>query len=330
MRWPFSRRAESRESYTDREVNAAVAAAEGQTQTVALAAIEACAGLWERAFSAAQSPVLTRSQLGVIGRSLLLHGESVWLVEGGRLSAGASTFTVRGASPDPNAWHYRLTIPVPGRSLTPDRSGRDVFHPRIAVDRKVPYRGCSPLANASGTRAILAALETSMAQEGATPTGQILPVPESRASDADLAADVRNLKGRAVLGETMSGGWGEGRGAAPTRDWQAQRLGPQFTPDEVQVRTDVERSVLAAAGVPIGLVTPTSGADAREDWRRFLASTIGPVAAVVTAELERVGLDGTLDFAALQASDLGGRARAYGQLRKAEMDEGDAKRICGF
>ena len=184
----------------------------------------------------------------------------------------------------------------PSATRTVVKAGADVLHVRIGIQPSRPWAGVSPLANAEGTRAILARLEQSMADEAGTPTGYIIPVPSSRVDDADLAADIRALRGRAVLGETTAGGWGEGRGAAPTRDWQGQRLGPRFTADEVAARADVERSVLAAAGVPVDLVVPASGGDARESWRRFLHGTLGPIAELIAEELTRVGLSGSVDL----------------------------------
>ena len=55
---------------------------------------------------------------------------------------------------------------------------------------------------------------------------------------------------------------------------------------------------------------PAARADAPEGWRRLLHGTLGPVAALVGAELERVGLSGRLQGGAgafLQLRD-GGRA----------------------
>lgn len=46
----------------------------------------------------------------------------------------------------------------------------------------------------------------------------------------------------------------------------------------------------------------------------FLWATISPAAAVVRAELRRLGLNDGIDFSNLNASDLAGRARASGQL----------------
>ena len=64
--------------------------------------------------------------------------------------------------------------------------------------------------------------------------------------------------------------------------------------------------------------------------RDFHHGLLGPVAVLVGAELERVELSGRLDFRALMASDLQGRARAFQQLRDGGMGESEARAVCGF
>ena len=135
---------------------------------------------------------------------------------------------------------------------------------------------------------------------------------------------------RRLLSESTASGWGEGRASAPGGDWRPQRFGPVPSQYSVSARLDLERSILAACGVPVSLVIPPAGADAREGWRRFLHGTLGPIAALVGAELERVGPSGRLDFRALMASDLQGRARTFRQLRDGGMGESGAGAVCGF
>ena len=92
-------------------------------------------------------------------------------------------------------------------------------------------------------------------------------------------------------------------------------------------------SILSACGVPPSLAMPNSdGTAQREAWRRFLFSTISPVARIVAAELA-VKLDTpALRFAFddLYASDLTGRARAYSSMVSAEMDKERAARLAGL
>ena len=317
--------------YNDLIVQAALAAAQGTAATHLQAAVETCAGLWERGLSSGSSDKLSRRQLGLIGRSLLIRGECLYPIDGGAVAPSpASIWTVRGTSGDPRKWTYQITTVAPSGTRTVLKAGTDVLHVRIGVIASRPWAGCSPLANSAGTRAILAALEQSMAEEGATPTGFVIPVPESKVDDSELAADIRNLKGRTVLGETTANAYGEGKSSAPTRDWQPQRLGPVFTAGEVQARTDAAEAVMVAAGIPLPLISPASSASAREGWRQFLHSTIAPLARLIEEELSRVGQSGSIDLSALNAGDIQGKSRSYAALRKGGMNDGAARKICGF
>ena len=66
-------------------------------------------------------------------------------------------------------------------------------------------------------------------------------------------------------------------------DWRPQRIGPVPSQYSVSARRDVERSILAACGVPVSLVIPSAGADAREGWRRFLWKLLAAVGVALMA-----------------------------------------------
>ena len=117
MIWPWSK-PETR-SYTEDRIAVAVAQADGRTASSAVATIEACAGLWSRGFAAGESDALTAPQLAMIGRQLLMAGNSVWLVDDGRVTLPAHTWDIRGGS-DPALWRYRLDIAGP----SPENSWR--------------------------------------------------------------------------------------------------------------------------------------------------------------------------------------------------------------
>ena len=117
---------EVRESYTDQVVAASVARASGAKPSAAVAAIEAAAGLWERAFASARSETLTAGQLALIGRSLLLRGEAVWHVSRGRRLAPASSFAIQGGL-FPESWTYRLNLAGPATTRTVSATAGTVF-----------------------------------------------------------------------------------------------------------------------------------------------------------------------------------------------------------
>ena len=133
----------------------------------------------------------------------------------------------------------------------------------------------------------------SIADEAAGPLAQLLAVPlDGGGDDGDddplkmLRADIRAARGRAMLVETTSGGWGEGKSAAPQADWRQQRLGP--APPEVmaQLRRDAFAHVLAACGAPPSMfVDNADGTAQREAVRRWHLNTVLPLARMVEHEL---------------------------------------------
>ena len=284
MIWPWQKR-ETR-SYTEDRIAASTRAAEGKAAGTALATIEACAGLWARGFASAESDALAPGQLSMIGRSLLTTGNSVWLVDGGRVTLPAHTWTVTGG-PDPALWNYRLDIPGPSTTDTVQRSASDVLHVRIDPEVARPWSGVSPFVRCADTRDLLCEVERSLRDEHSGPVGCVIPVPampvrEDGSSPLDdLQRDIAALAGRVVLGETTAGGWAEGRNAAPVGDWRPQRIGPMPQQYTVASRLDAERSIMGAAGVPVALVNPEAGTDSREAWRRFLHGTLAPLARIV-------------------------------------------------
>ncbi len=318
---------EIREGLGDTVVQAALDAASGSASSRMVAVVEACAGLWERGFASADSERLSPAQLAMAGRALLLRGECVYARERGRIGAMAASYDVSGRG-DPSAWRYRLSLPTPSTTRTVTRSAGDVLHVRIGATAAQPWRGVSPLANSAATRTILERLEQSLSYEAGGPVGTGVPVPDP-ANSGSLKDDLASLRGRAALVPSTSTNWAQG-GPPPRRDWSTIRFGPNPPAGEVTARRDVETSVAAAAGVPALLLSLGGEGDAREAWRQFVYSTIRPVARLMEAELDRIGLPGTISFERLAASDLSARSRAYQSLTGGGMDAKRAAEIAGF
>ena len=318
---------ETRDSYSEQVISARVDAVSGSTASDALGAIETCAGLWERAFASGRSPVLSRWQMAMIGRGLLLAGASVWHVRGARRPRieAVSSWDIDGGA-EPASWTYRLSIASPKgtRTVTGVPAGR-VLHARIGARESHPWRGCSPFTASRASRDVLKNLERQLALEAGGPVGSIIPVPQP---SQELADDVRDVGGSVVLGE--SGPMGHDDSRRPVNEWQPRRIGFDAPESEGSIRRDVQRVLFSAAGVPPNLVDPQGGAAVRELWRAFLFGTIMPVAGLVGEELGRLGLASDIDFSDLQASDVQGRARAYKSLTDAGLPEADARRIVGI
>ena len=148
---------------------------------------------------------------------------------------------------------------------------------------------------------------------------------------AELKADLRSARGRALLLETVAAAWGEGRRAAPMRDWRPERLGPNPPASLEAVMGRGFLEVLAACGVPPGLFVDADGTAQRESYRRFYSGTVEPLAGLLSAELSRkleakIGLG----FSGRFAADLSGRARAFQSMVGAGMDLAKAGALSGL
>ena len=65
-----------------------------------------------------------------------------------------------------------------------------------------------------------------------------------------LRRDLAAANGGTTIAPTMAGGHGAGPGAAPQHDYKAERFGFAPPTTVIEARRDVERSILAACGVP--------------------------------------------------------------------------------
>ena len=92
------------------------------------------------------------------------------------------------------------------------------------------------------------------------------------------------------------------------------------------------RALLASAGVPAALLGNAGSSDTREGYRQFLHGTIQPIAKLILGEL-RYKLDRpdlSLDFDDLMASDIAGRARAFGVMVTGGMELERAAALSGL
>ena len=341
--WPFGKfeHMEHRSSATDAIVTALISQAGGASASPsveALASVEACAGLWARAFASAtvepQTPAtsaLTPVVLAAIGRGLAVRGEAVFVldVNGAVELTQASSWKVRGGT-RPETWTYAVELPLPqGGAVKRTLSADAILHVRYATRPSAPWAGISPLGMADETRALATWIERRLAEETSTATSYVLPLPE--AADVDkLKADIKGGRGRLHIVDTTSTGWGDGTAAAPQRDWKANRLGADPPESLGKLRDSVRGDVFGAYGIPNTVFG--SGGAAREAYRQFLSSTIGPVAKIAVHELSNK-LDTpnlAFDFSELRAADISGRARAYGVLINAGMSSEEAAEATGL
>ena len=166
----------------------------------------------------------------------------------------------------------RVTVDGPGSTMTVYRERAGVAHLQYMVDPVRPWFGRPPWASASlsgnlarrgraaterrrrdprrDTSSRLRTLAT-VARKARTPTKR------RRIRSRRCAATWTPRAGKTMLAPTTSAGFGAGPGAAPSTDYKSERFGFNPPASAVETRRDVERSILAACGVPPVLAQPS-------------------------------------------------------------------------
>ena len=311
---------------------------DGEIRNALTAAEETIAGIWARALGSARitpdnmmTRMISTPVLQSIGRSFIRDGESVWTMDmtRGRL-VQSSHWDVHGLTPDSMDWEYRVDLQAPDAQISRMETAAGVLHFRHTPHPEQPWVGVSPLSASETSRQLLRNIEGKFIEEINTTVGQIIPVPSTQQT-AGLQAQLRELKGKIVLVPSTASGWGEGRQAAPGRDWQKTRLGGDPPQAIINLRQQVTLSLAAAAGIPASLMESTADSGNREAWRQFLHGTIAPVGEIIQEELQlKIDPGIRIDFEKLFASDVQGRARAFGSLVQAGMSPEWAAHFTGF
>ncbi len=344
MRWPWTK-SETRQGYSDALLDQLYAAAEGQVDANPLfgAALETAAGLWSRCFAMAEGgdPYFDPLNLAWIARQLVRHGEAILAIEPGKPLRPAVLVLVEGGA-DESTWRYRVDLVGPSSTSQRTLRAHQVVHVRYAVAGGAPWKGISPLQFAKTTGALAGGLERALSEEASATVGYVLPTPADLAGSDDdsdplakLRGQLRNLKGRIAMVTSTAGGWTEGRVNAPQSEWNPRRLGANPPDSLVRLRYQAVASILASCGVsPVlaGLAEAGGSQNAlREALRQFLHATIAPVGKIVSAEAERkLGMPVALDFDALFASDVQGRARAFQSMVGGGMEVDRAAALSGL
>ena len=320
-------------NYTDTVVAGLVASASaaGPSSVSLTAAAEIARSQWGRAFAAARSDVLDPAQLEMIGRALCGVGEIVFLRARGELIPVAA-HDVFGIGPRPDDWQYRVTVNAPVGQLTRSVGYGDVAHFRVRATPDAPWQGRSAWAACQTTAALAARLETSLANEQRSGVGAVVAVPDAQKADEDgVTAALMTAKGSILLA-TARRQWMPGPDEGPVAVSGNRR-------DSGLHHRQVKLSYAAASWAASSQrrVCPGSGRTGHAILglaRRFpavLFGTIAPVGRIVALEAQRsLGGSGSLDWSALSASDITGRARAFASLIKSGMDVDEAKRVAGL
>ena len=295
--------------------------------------------MWGRAWATARVTPATNRTAGLdsatlasIGRRLLLRGQWVAEIEvvGGVVHlAEAQGWEVYGGR-RPESWLWELTFDGPTRQERRAVGAGRVLNLTYAVDANRPWQGVGPLNAAGLTQSLLTNLETRLAQEANAAAGNVIPIPDT-AQAGTLQEDLRRADGRLTLVDSVAD-WGQGTENRPNQDWIPRRLGANPPQGAIELRAAAERSILAAAGVPVSVLSESDGTKAREDFRRFLHSTMMPLGKLVGPQLDRAsGVTGiAFDWRDLGAGDIMGRARSFASLVNAGMSLQEAAANTGI
>ena len=332
-------------SYTDALVSLIQSKAGGQSALPgATAAIEACSGFVARAFASADvgaqmSRVLDPHTLAMIGRALIRNGEYLAVIKMGlqddkpRLAPAAS-WTVTGGE-DKAKWRYRVSIAGPSRQseiqdLPPDA----VVHIFYASDSAAPHRGVGPLQSARLAGRLSAEVSAALADEVAGPRGMLLPLPSIDGSDPaidNLKNDIRGLSGGLAFVESAGDTFGAGPSSTAGSGWDVKRVGPTIPSASIEAARLAFGEVVAACGLSVALWDSSPGTASREAFRQALHSVLVPLGRLASSELTaKLGADVQLDFTALGAGDIAGRARALQSMIGAGVDISKAMSLSGL
>ena len=349
--WMPWRRPERRESYTQNIVSSIeAAAAGGGGVATATAAVESASGLWGRALALAdvtprssRTAAITPSFLELAGRELGRRGELVCDIDtsAGRVELHPASHAYLTGGHRPDDWIYTLTLPAPSRTLTVYRRREAVVHLAYGRSRYRPWEGRAPWQSATLAGSLLAGVERQLAGEAKGSSGYVMPIPDTgdAGQDADDDADTDPLEplrrdlaaagGGTMLAPTTAAGYGAGPAAAPPGDYRSVRFGMNPPESTIEVRRDVERSILSCYGFPPILQASTAaGAGMLQGWRLMFALTLEPLAALVSSQLsEALGTTITLDMRRARAADVVLLSRALNGLTKSGLDVAEARRI---
>lgn len=309
-------------------------------RATALGAVEHAAGLVGRSLAAASvdgTDLLTPPVLRDIGHALIRHGESIHLFAIGGQRRQSLTRVVNVSvygGHDPASWKYDLQLSGPTTTETRRYSAGQVVHVRYSTLPHTPWQGISPLRHAALTGSLATRLESSLGNEAGIPNKRLSRLPTGFPDDKveGLKASLLSTGGFALLETTRQGG-GLGAATAPLKDWDFDRLGPDYTAAEITLYQTVYATVLGICGVPpalSGLTGSTGGALLREAIRIFHSHTLDPLCRIIEAEVSRV-LERDIEIKLSPSPEATRiRAQTIKVLKEAGFPLGEAQSLAGL
>ena len=279
------------------------------------ATIQSCVSLWENGLAMADvegTTLLDRRSMAILGRSLALRGEALFLIRETGL-VPCSDWDLRTRDGRPSA--YRVSVSEAGGGRTETALAAEVLHLRIGSDPAAPWYGSAPLKRASLTAGMLHAIESALAEvyEYGPLGSAIVPFPETPETDLEtLGRGFRGRRGRVLLRESVN--VQAAGGPAPVQDWRPQSVTPDL--EKAMTAESLEAARNAICGVfgvlPALFAGNAQGPLVREAQRHLAQWQLQPIAALLAEEAsEKLATPVSIDtMRPLQAFDAGGRARA--------------------
>lgn len=305
-------------------------AAHSEGSATLSATVGAAAGLWSRSFAMLvpePSDVLTPDILGSIGLDLFFRGQSVW-----HISLEGSAIQLRRAAfwdmVERDRWN--LTIPQPTRTENLKALGDEVLSLTIGASPETPWQGRGPLSFMGLSPSLLADIESTVSGNLGFVGKAILPFPSTMAEE-QVTHTLTGLRTVSLAAIPSKESYGHHTGDSRT-EWRKIDL----TPDMAKAGLDATAGalhdrVLAACGIPPGMLTASGNAGAiREQMRAFALTTLDPLARMITPELSRkIGVQ-RLGLQDLMSADVAGRARAVSSLVASGVPLPVALSLCGW
>ena len=343
-------------NFTERQLSAFETVAAGNDAiATSVAVVEVASGFYGRDLAMAEvSPrnartaAITPAWLSLCGRELARCGSFRCDLEvrGGRvdLVPAASSYAVQGTS-DPSSWVWVLTLFGPGDTRTRFRPNDGILNVVIGNTVTRPWEGRAPWQAASLSGKLLSGIERQLAGESQSKSGYVLPVPDlgdrGQGEDVDgetdplttLRRDLASAEGRTMLAPSMASGFGGGPGVAPApaSEYSPRRFGANPPSALLELRRDIERSVLASYGILPSLVNERAAGNSLREARRQFHGTIVALATLLENSLsEALNETVTLNLRRTKAADSATMARAISSLTSSGMSLQDAIESVGL
>ena len=337
--WPFTKRAdlprETRAAFPSVTAEHLAGRRAGVLSDGAVplsATVAAIAQTWSRAFAMLDANPdpnpLTAADLAAMGLDLCLRGESCWHV---RLE-GSDLRLVRAAYWDElGNGRYHLHIAHPASTETVRALEGEVVRLVINAPAEQPWRGRSPFALMGASPRLMAEIEGALSGAMDWLGRGILPFPDTVPEEQQASA-IRGLKGGGMLATIRSkADFATSTGNNRASEFRRVELTPDLEQADLNPTVDqLHNRLLAAAGIPPALLTPSGNAGAmREAYRLFCLQTVEPLARTLLPELAKIGVT-SLSTGSMMSADVAGRARAVGTLVGAGMPLEKALALVGW